>query len=226
MGYQKGEERLQKAMEFIIRFQRRNGYPPHARDLCEGVGIKSPSHAHKLLDELEKRELIARDDNKSRAIRILDAAYEFLGQVALRLEEALTIPMLGRIVASEPIPMPESDLSYYDSESTVTLPVSSFGGSDKRPQGLFALEVQGDSMIDSMVNDGDTVILRRTQEANNGDMVAVWLKDRQETTLKHLHRKNGKIILRPANPNMQDIEVENPDQLEVLGKVVMVIRQY
>ncbi len=226
MGYQKGEDRLQQAMEFIIRFQRRNGYPPHTRDLCEGVGIKSPSHAHKLLDELEKRELIARDDNKSRAIRILDAAYEFLGQMALRMEEALTIPMLGRIVASAPIPMPESDLSYYDAESTVTLPVSAFGSSDKRPQGLFALEVQGDSMIDSMVNDGDTVILRKTQDANNGDMVAVWLKDRQETTLKHFHRKNGKIILRPANPNMQDIEVENPDQLEILGKVVMVIRQY
>jgi repressor LexA len=225
MGYQKGEDRLHKALDFIIRFQQKNGYPPHVRELCDGVGIKSPSHAHKLLDQLEQRDLIAREENKSRAIRVLDAAYEFLGQMTRRMEEALTIPVLGKIVASAPIPMPESDFPYYDAESTVSIPYSTLANVDKS-RTLFALEVQGDSMIDSMVNDGDTVILRRTQEVDNGDMVAVWMNDRQATTLKHFYRKNGKIILRPANPNYPDIDVENPAELEIRGKVVMVIRQY
>lgn len=225
MGYQKGEERLRKAMAFIVRYQRKNGYPPNVRDLCEGVGIKSPSHAHKLLDQLEKRDLIAREENKSRAIRILDAAYEFIGQVARRLEEALTIPVKGRIVASEPIPMPDSTLDYFDAESYVSVPYSAFRPGEKT-DGLYALEVQGNSMIDSMVNDGDTVILRPVQEAQNGEMVAVWLNDVQQTTLKHFYRKDGRIILRPANPTMQDIEVKNPAELVVQGRVVMVIRQY
>lgn len=225
MGYQKGEERLKEAMAFIIRYQRKNGYPPNVRDLCEGVGIKSPSHAHKILDQLEQRDLIAREENKSRAVRILDAAYEFLGKMTRRMEESLTIPVKGRIVASEPIPMPESDLDYFDAESMVSVPYSAFRPGEKT-EGLFALEVQGDSMVESMVNDGDTVILRPVQEVENGEMVAVWLKDRQETTLKHFHRKDGRIILRPANPTMKDIEVENPEQLEIQGRVVMVIRQY
>jgi len=225
MGYQKGENRQKEAMKFIIRFQRKNGYPPHARDLCEGIGIKSPSHAHKLLDQLEQRDFIARDTNKSRAIRILDAAYEFAGQVGRRLEDTLTIPLVGRIVASQPIPMPDSSFNYYDAESSLAVPYGIFSQAD-RESGLFALEVQGDSMIDSMINDGDTVILRRIENAENGDMVAVWLKDRQETTLKHFIRKDEKIILRPANPTMADIEVENPAQLEIQGRVVMVIRQY
>ncbi|MCE5207597.1 MAG: transcriptional repressor LexA [Chloroflexi bacterium] len=225
MNYQKGENRQREAMKFIIRFQRKNGYPPHVRDLCEGIGIKSPSHAQKLLKQLEDRDLITRESSKSRAIRILDAAYEFAGQAGRRMDEALTVPLLGRIVASQPIPMPDSSFNYYDAESFVTVPGSTFSQAD-RDNGLFALEVQGDSMIDSMVNDGDTVILRRIENAENGDMVAVWLKDRQETTLKHFIRKDEKIILRPANPAMADIEVENPDQLEIQGRVVMVIRQY
>ena len=225
MGYRKGEERLKKTMGFIIDFQQENGYPPHVRDICTGAGVKSPSHAHKLLDELEKRDLITREGNKSRAIRILDAAYEFLGQMSRRLEEALNIPVLGKIVASEPIPMPESDFSYYDAETTVSVPYNSLSHADKTKT-LFALEVQGVSMIDSMVNDGDTVILRQAHEVNNGDMVAVWLNDRQETTLKHFYRKNGKIILRPANPEYKDIEVENPEELEIQGRVMMVIRKF
>ena len=225
MNYQKGENRQREAMKFIIRFQRNNGYPPHVRDLCEGIGIKSPSHAQKLLEQLETRDLIAREGSKSRAIRILDAAYEFAGQVNRALDEALVIPLLGRIVASRPIPMPESSFNYYDAESFVTVPGSAFSQSD-RDGGLFALEVQGDSMIDSMVNDGDTVILRRIENVENGDMVAVWLKDKQETTLKHFIRKDEQVILRPANPCMADIVVEHPEQLEIQGRVVMVIRQF
>jgi repressor LexA len=90
---------------------------------------------------------------------------------------------------------------------------------------LFALEVQGDSMIDAMVNDGDIVIMKPTSEARNGEMVAIWISGENETTLKYFFRENGQVRLQPANPTMQPIYVEDPSKLEVRGKVVMVIRQ-
>jgi repressor LexA len=94
-----------------------------------------------------------------------------------------------------------------------------------KPDGLFALEVQGDSMIDAMINDGDIVVMRREPEWRNGDMVAVWLKDREETTLKHIYREGNAVRLQPANPTMDPIVVENPESLEVQGKVMLVVRQ-
>ena len=91
---------------------------------------------------------------------------------------------------------------------------------------LFALEVKGDSMIDAMVNDGDIVIMKRVQEAKNGEMVAVWLRDRDETTLKYFFlEKNGRVRLQPANPQMQPIYIEDPSIVQVQGKVVLVIRR-
>ena len=90
---------------------------------------------------------------------------------------------------------------------------------------LFALEVQGDSMIDAMVNDGDIVIMKQAQEARNGEMVAVWLDDRDETTLKYFYKEDGRVRLQPANPTMKPIIVDDPAAVKIQGKVVMVIRQ-
>ena len=90
---------------------------------------------------------------------------------------------------------------------------------------LFALEVQGDSMIDAMINDGDLVIMKRAQQVENGEMVAVWLDDKDETTLKYFYKEQNRVRLQPANPNMGPIYVENPQHLRIMGKVVMVIRQ-
>ena len=90
---------------------------------------------------------------------------------------------------------------------------------------LFALKVQGESMIDAMVNDGDIVILKPTQDARNGDMVAVWLSDRNETTLKFFFKEKDKYRLQPANPTMKPIYIDKNESLEIKGKVVMVIRK-
>jgi repressor LexA len=90
---------------------------------------------------------------------------------------------------------------------------------------LFALEVKGDSMIDAMISDGDIVVMQRVPEWSNGDMVAVWLKDKEETTLKHIYREGDKVRLQPANPTMKPIYIENPENLEVQGKVMLVLRQ-
>ena len=80
-------------------------------------------------------------------------------------------------------------------------------------------------MIDAMVNDGDIVIMKATQEARNGELVAIWLKDRDETTLKYFYLENGRVRLQPANPLMQPIFIDDPNVVEIQGKVVMVIRQ-
>jgi repressor LexA len=98
----------------------------------------------------------------------------------------------------------------------------------KKMDGLYALEVQGDSMIDAMVNDGDIVIMRRLDsnaEAKNGEMVAVWLPERDETTLKYFYKEKDGYRLQPANPTMQPILIKKEERLEIKGKVVMVIRQ-
>ena len=140
------------------------------------------------------------------------------------MDELLSIPVMGRIVASEPIPMPTSDMGYFDSESSIDIARSLLPAKEKA-EDLFALEVQGDSMIDAMVNDGDIVIMKRTQQADNGEMVAVWLDDKDQTTLKYFYKRIKGIRLQPANPNMDPIFVENPASLRIMGKVVMVIRQ-
>jgi repressor LexA len=138
--------------------------------------------------------------------------------------EMLQIPVMGRIVAGAPIPMPSSDFSYFDAESMVDVASSLLPGSEKGSN-LFALEVQGESMIDAMVYDGDIVIMKPANEARNGEMVAVWLKDRDETTLKYFYLENGGVRLQPANPTMNPIFVKDPSTVEIQGKVVMVIRQ-
>jgi len=85
--------------------------------------------------------------------------------------------------------------------------------------------VQGDSMIDAMVNDGDIVVMKTANEAKNGEMVAVWLDDSDSTTLKYFYREENRVRLQPANPTMLPIYVDNPKSLRIMGKVVMVIRQ-
>ena len=116
-----------------------------------------------------------------------------------------------------------SDFSYFDAESMVDI-ASSLLPSNERNAKLYALEVQGDSMIDAMIYNGDIVIMKPAQEAHNGEMVAVWLRDREETTLKYFYRENGQVRLQPANPNMQPI-YQDAANVEIQGKVVMVIRQ-
>jgi repressor LexA len=133
--------------------------------------------------------------------------------------------MVGRIVASAPAPVPASDFSYFDAESTIDI---ARGLLPQKTADLFALEVDGDSMVDAMVSDGDIVVMRRVQnnsEARNGDMVAVWLPSRDETTLKYFYKEKDGYRLQPANPTMKAILINKSEPLEIKGKVVMVIRK-
>lgn len=234
-------ERQIKILEVLERFQNQNGYPPSIREICDKANISSTSVVNYYLNQLEENGYIERDGRVSRGIRLVKplsevttmptapaVAAQFKKSVeAVRqvVEEMLHIPMLGRIVAGQPVPVPASDFSYFDSESMVDVARSLLPSREKGGKDLYALEVRGDSMIDAMVNDGDIVIMSPAQEARNGEMVAIWLNDRDETTLKYFYLENGKVRLQPANPKMKPIIIDDPSTVEVQGKVVMVIRQ-
>jgi len=209
-------------------FQRENGYPPTIRQIGEHIGVASTSQVTYYLRQLEDSGHIERDQHTSRSIRVQEPVTGKLVHVARRfasaIDELLTIPIAGRIVASEPIPMPPSDINYYDDYSTVEIARSLLSPREKVDE-LFALEVEGDSMIDAMVNEGDIVIMKHANDADNGDMVAVWLDNENETTLKYFYREKGRVRLQPANPTMKPIFIDNPESLRIMGKVVMVVRQ-
>lgn len=223
-------DRHHKIMEFLGQFQEQNGYSPSIREIGENIGVNSTSLVDYYLRQLVDKGYIERDQHISRSIRIIkplvkpgEKAKESLRKVRETVD-VFNIPVLGRIVASAPIPVPGSDVAYFDSESTIEIARSLLPAREKIDD-LFALEVQGDSMIDAMVNDGDIVIMRHAQEARNGELVAVWLNDNDETTLKYFYREKSRIRLQPANPTMDPIYIDNPEQVSIRGKVVMVIRQ-
>lgn len=224
-------ERQKKILEVLERFQDQNGYPPSIREICEKTGISSTSVVNYYLDQLEEMRYIERDRRVSRGVRVLKQLEQVASsvtqpviQAAQAVSELLQIPILGRIVAGELMPVPSSDFAYYDFESVIEVPRSQLPARE-RGEGLFALEVQGDSMIDAMVNDGDIVIMKPANVAHNGEMVAIWLNDTNETTLKYFYKENGRVRLQPANPRMNPIYIDDPSTLEIRGKVVMVIRQ-
>ena len=227
-------KRHQMILKFLSKFQDQNGYSPSIREIGESINVRSTSLVDYYLKQLEEMNFISREQHISRSIRLLkplevtkstaERISDGIRNVGSMVDDLLCVPVMGRIVASEPIPMPASDVGYYDSESSIAIARSLLPAKEKG-EDLFALEVQGDSMIDAMVNDGDIVIMKRAQQAENGEMVAVWMDDKDQTTLKYFYKESSGIRLQPANPDMEPIYVENPASLRIMGKVVMVIRQ-
>jgi len=208
-------ERHKKILDFLKEYQDREGYPPTIREIGEDTGITSTSVVNYYLEQLEKMGKIERQRKISRGVRLANNN---------PLGEMFKVPIAGRIVAGEPIPVPASDFNYYDAEASVDIARTLLPGPEKSDD-LFALEVSGDSMIDAMVNDGDIVIMKPSNDANNGEMVAVWLPDKDETTLKYFYKEKNGYRLQPANPTMEPIMIGKDEPLEIKGKVVMVIRQ-
>lgn len=204
-------DRQKKILAFIQEFLGETGYPPSIREIGKEVGISSTSVVNYNLNVLEKKGVISRDRTVSRGIRLLGAN--------TMVDSLIHIPLLGRIAAGSPIPVPESDFPLFDGET-----VELARGVLPDQKDLYALQVRGDSMIDALINNGDIVVMKHQQQASNGDMVAIWLKDKEETTLKHFYLKGDTVRLQPANPTMQPIYV-SADNVEVQGKVLMVIRQ-
>ncbi len=219
-----------KVLRVIEDYQNSNGFPPSIRDIQDIGDFSSTSVVNYYLEQLESMGHIKRSGRVSRGIRLMRPLSE-IGQTASRaiqsvresVQQVLRIPVMGRIFASEPVPVPPSDFAYLDAETVVNVARSMLPAREKVEE-LFALEVNGDSMIDAMVSDGDIVIMKPAKDVHNGDLVAIWLRDKDETTLKYFYLENGKVRLQPANPTMKPIFIDDPSTVDIQGKIVMIIR--
>lgn len=214
--------RQRKMLGMLRDFGREFGYPPTIRQIGAKVGISSTSVVSYNLKALERKGYLERDRDVARGLRLVPGEVDDFDE-GYRSDSGLlvSVPLYGVIAAGEPIPVPDSDFS--DSElERITITTDLLKETDR----AYALRVRGDSMIDALIDDGDIVIMRHQRTAENGDLVAAWLKDEKETTLKryHLDRDRGLVRLQPANPAMEPIYVD-PSNLEIQGKVVLVIRQ-
>jgi repressor LexA len=206
-------EKQQRILKFLADFIQERDYPPSIRDIQSGCGISSTSVVDYNLKRLEEKGHIRRDREVSRAIELLDGSGE-------RRRRTIAVPLLGKIAAGSPIPTPPDTLSPGDYE-IVEVTDDQTGGKTN----VFALRVEGTSMIDALINDGDIVILEPTSSCDDGDMVAVWLKEENETTLKKFYREGERIRLQPMNASMDPIYTR-ADNVEVQGRVVTALRSY
>jgi repressor LexA len=207
-------ERHQKIIEYLNE-RLSKGYPPSIREIGEAVGITSTSVVTYYLKQLTEMGLIERDAKFSRAVRLTDPVSR----------ELVKVPILGPIAAGLPILVPETGVTYIANEINGVDVARSLLPKNEKGTQLFALKVQGESMIDAMINDGDIVILKSAVDARNGEMVAIWLPHRDETTLKYFFKEKNQYRLQPANPTMKPIMIDKTEPLEIKGKVVMVIRK-
>ncbi len=205
-------------LRFIGRFSDERGFPPTIREIGEAAAINSTSVVNYNLNILERGGYLVRDLKVSRGVRLSDTGMREVGLTRRTVASGINVPVAGYIFASEPVMVGDQAQTSADETIELTREMVKDSGD------LFALRVKGDSMIDAMVADGDIIVMKRADQARNGDMVAVWLTDRNETTLKYFFRENGKIRLQPANPTMGPIIIDNPAQVRVQGKVVMVMR--
>lgn len=171
--------------------------PPTVREICADLGIKSTSTVHKYLNELCEEGLIVKQDGQNRTIK-------------LPHKSAVTVPVLGTVTAGTPITAIENIESYI-----------SFSGYRGNPSELFALKVRGESMINAGIFDGDTLVVRRTPYAENGDIVIAMIED--EATVKRFYKEKGHFRLQPENDTMDPIIV---DEVSILGRVIACIRVY
>jgi repressor LexA len=198
---------------FVETFIAENSFPPTYEEIRSGLNLSTKSLVKHHLGALETAGYIECVRSTPRGLRLLAGA-----ATAAVEPPAFRVPIVGSIVAGQPVtPFAES----IDTASDALMLTSDIVPSQK---GLFALRVRGDSMVDAMVNDGDLVVMQPQTFAQDGDMVAVRLIDRDETTLKHFFRERNRIRLQPANPLMSPI-FTHPRNVEVQGKVVAVIRR-
>lgn len=203
--------RQQAILDYIAEFLDENDYPPTIRDIQHELGISSTSVVDYNLKVLEERNHIRRNRNISRGI-------ELVGRTAGR-RNVVAIPVVGQIAAGLPIPVP-GDLEGSEQAETIEL------SSDIVPShgdNLFALRVKGHSMVDALINDGDIVVLRQQETCENGETVAVWLRDQKETTLKRFYLEGDRVRLQPANVTMDPIFTDAAN-VEIQGRLVSVVR--
>ncbi len=196
-------DRQQAILDFIVTTIRARGFPPSLREIGQHFGIRSTKGVNDHLEALEKKGKIRRHGNLSRGIEVVNGS--------LLDEEVDSVPVLGRIAAGLPL------LAEENVEGRFKLDRELLHGPEN-----FLLRVQGESMIDAHICDGDYVLVRPQDTATNGEIVVALLDD--EATVKHFFREEGGVRLQPANPSMSPIFVPRETPLRILGKVVGVLR--
>ena len=191
----------QKILDFIRSEIETKGYPPSVREICAAVGLRSTSSVHMHLTQREKQGVIRRDATKPRALELLDSP----------LSRGRSVPLVGKVTAGQPI------LAIENIEDYLIIP------NDLAAQeaDLFALRVQGESMIEAGILDGDIVVVHSQEQAENGDIVVALIDD--EATLKRIFYEDGHVRLQPENHAMAPIIVDHAD---VRGKLVALVRRF
>lgn len=201
--------------DYICSYTKERGYPPSVREIGAAVGLASPSTVHMHLKVLQERGLIKRDSKKPRTIEVVsgsaDDATQQQGLVSPTQDNSsnqMHLPLVGRVAAGSPI------LAEQNVEETLTLPTSIVGDDSS-----FILRVRGDSMINKGIFDGDFIVVKEQDSANNGDVVVALIDD--SATVKTFYREKDRIRLQPANDTMEPIYAKNPT---ILGKVTALVR--
>ncbi len=198
------QSKLMAVLEYINRYSETNGFPPTVRDICRDMGIKSTATAYSYINRLKSQGFLQKAENKKRA-------------VAVRGGESVRLPLIGSVTAGQPILAQENFEGYY------TLPASEFKGED-----LFLLRVKGESMIEAGIFDKDKVVVKRQSTAENGDIVVALFDDGVEegATVKRFYRRDGKVILHPENSSMSDFVLDEENRVQIIGKVVGLLRSF
>lgn len=215
--------RQHQVLSFIAEQVSKRGYPPSVREICKAVGLASSSTAHGHLARLEQNGFIQRDPTKPRAIMLTDKAkalfpHSFTASTTdqqkvmnMRREPIyVEVPVVGDVTAGLPI------LAVEHWEETLALPKQWVGRDD-----VFVLKIKGDSMIEAGIWDGDMVVVRKQEDAIDGDIVVALLED--EATVKRFYREKDRIRLQPENPSHEPIYAE---QVTILGKVIGLYREF
>ena len=201
-------EKQQAILEFIQSQIKKQGFPPTVREICEAVGLSSPSTVHGYLKRLEKRGLLKITSSKNRAIRIADESGENASSSPTPISEYMDVPVIGKVSAGLPI------LAEENRERTFPLPMDFAHGRD-----VFMLRVEGDSMVNAAILSGDYVIVQKQDIARNGDVIVALIDD--SVTVKTYYKEQDHFRLQPENDYMEPIIT---DHLVVLGKVIGVYR--
>jgi repressor LexA len=203
--------RQQEIWNYLVAYVDRHGYPPTVREIGEQVGLASPSTVHAHLANLERAGLLRRDPTKPRALELLGRERREPDTAPASAGEVTRLPILGQIAAGGPL------LADQYVEDYVAMPAST--------KGDFVLRIKGESMIDAGILDGDLVIVQRTQDARNGEIVVALAGDDEtvdEATVKTFYRERNRIRLQPENESMEPIYAQH---VQILGRVVGVFRE-
>lgn len=203
----------EKLLKFIIDYQKENNVTPSFDEMKDGLDLKSKSGIHRILSALEERGYIKKLNNRARAIEIIKNVNLIDTESGKNKNNIISIPILGKIAAGLPIEAISDNTNYIELPETLL----------KKGE-YFILNVEGDSMIEAGIFDGDQVVIRKANDANNGEIV-VALIDNNEATLKRIFKRGQQVALQPENSNYKTV-IYGPDRIQIQGVLKHLIRSY